>query len=258
MNDADLLAFAKRTVGDAAARLASEAGDHLATVTHTELDGREPKLVADAFLDDVLVTEFSSTGLPIVSEESGSVASEELREVCWVIDPLDGSVNYSRKSGPSAISVALCRKGAPIFGVLYSTTTSQLSWGGRNIGAWCEGRPIHVSRTAAPEQATICGGVPARFRTGDRPAVHAYFETLTRFSKVRMVGSAASSLLMVACGAADAYYEEQIMWWDVAAGLALVEGAGGEFHASGEDFHSPYRVVATNGAIGRAADWHVN
>lgn len=247
-DEAELLAFAKTAVADAAKAIDVRDGASLRQVVGTNFGGRETKLVADAVLEEALLEKFARTGLPVLSEESGLLDTGR-GDRCWVIDPLDGTVNFLRHAGPSAVSVALCRLGRPLFGVLYSLTDHELSWGGAHIGAWCAGRPIGVSTTPDAGQAVVCGGIPTRFACEDGLTVAAYFGRIASFSKVRMLGSAASALLMVAKGETDAYYEEQIMLWDVAGGVAIVEGAGGWSDLSGSDMAAPHVVFASNGLI---------
>lgn len=250
MNEhADFLEFAKNAVRSAAADFLAHGHDFLGQITGTELGGRETKLVADAVLEDALRGSFLSTGLSLLSEESGLIKQNSGNDLCWVIDPLDGSVNYLRGSGPSAISVALCRNDRPIFGVMYGLNTQTLSWGGHSFGAWSEGHPIRVSTTKRKEEGLICAGIPARFQSTDQDTLNTYFRLITRFSKIRMLGSAASSLLLLAQGGADAYCEDQIMFWDVAAGLAIVQGAGGIFNIRETGSQTPCMVLATNSQI---------
>jgi myo-inositol-1(or 4)-monophosphatase len=250
MNEhAELLEFAKNAVRSAAAEFQACGHDFLGQVRGTELGGRETKLVADAFLEDSLTNRLSETGLSLLSEESGLIERGTENDLRWVIDPLDGSVNYLRGSGPCAISVALCRNNQPVFGVLYTLNNQTLSWGGEGIGAWSGGDAIRVSTTKSAAEGLICAGIPARFRTNDQNALNSYFQLISRFAKVRMLGSAASSLLLVARGAADAYCEQQIMFWDVAAGLAIVQGAGGAFDVRQTGSVDPCTVLATNKQI---------
>lgn len=246
----EFLEFAKNAVKSVAADFFGYDREYLAQVTSRDLDGKETKLVADAVLDDALRSNFLRTGLSLLTEESGLIKQSSGNDPCWVIDALDGSVNYLRGSGPSAISVALCSNGEPMLGVLYSLNTRVLSWGGQDIGAWSDGRAIRVSATTRMDDGLICTGIPARFQSNNQNSVNAYFQIITMFSKVRMLGSAASSLLLVAQGGADAYFEDQIMLWDVAAGLALVKGAGGRVRMTlGAPVENSCWVVAATAAI---------
>lgn len=223
--------------------------ESLRQINGSLLQGREIKLVADRILDDVLLKQLMPTGISILSEESGLISQGADNDFLWVIDPLDGSVNFLRGIGPSAISVALWQGASPLFGVLYSLNTGILSWGGRGLGAWSKEKPIRVSSVARANQAVIFTGIPARFPVEDKAKVSRFCNVFTKFNKVRMIGSAACSLLMVAQGDADAYFEDQIMLWDVAAGLAILQGAGGLFVINQECHTSPYRVFAANESL---------
>ena len=244
----ELLGLARHAVTTAAATLARADHQKLKQVVAVELAGRETKIVADSKLEELLLAGLSGSRLPVLAEESGAVGDLGSGR-CWAVDPLDGSVNYLRGSGPSAISVALCDQGEPLFGVLHNISSGQLSWGGPGFGAWTEGVPIRVSQTACAEDGILCSGFPARFDTRAPDALPAYFRILGRFAKVRMLGSAASSLLMVARGEVDAYYEERIMLWDVAGGVALVRGAGGQARLTGTGLQQPYDVAASNARV---------
>jgi myo-inositol-1(or 4)-monophosphatase len=242
----NLLELAKRVTCAAGLEFLAAKQEHLRQVEGSVLQGREIKLAADRILDDILLQQLLPTGISILSEESGLLRQGVEPDLMWVIDPLDGTVNYLRGSGPSAISVALWHGAAPLFGVLYSLNSGILSWGGKGLGAWSDGNPIGVSGIAQPNQAVIVTGIPARFPIDNEGKLARFCQLITGFHKVRMIGSAASSLLMVAQGKADAYFEDQIMLWDVAAGLAILQGAGGIFVIDQENHVSPCRVFAAN------------
>lgn len=241
----ELLTFAKDTVNAVATEFLEHGPGHLGRVVREELEGKEIKITADTFLDAKLRTSFLGTGVSVLTEESGLI-EQGAGDLCWVVDPLDGSMNYLRGAGPSAISVALV-KGltTPLFGVVFSLGRGTISWGGADLGAYLDHSPIHVSDARRVAGSIVCGGFPARFRTEDESALNQYCGIIGQFSKVRMMGSATCSLLMVAEGQVDAYIEEDIMLWDVAAGLAILEGAGGTWSLTARS-GSPYqcRVIA--------------
>lgn len=220
-------------------------------VVDLQLGGREIKLEADTLLEKELIKGLSHTGIAILSEETGFIPGKSLPQLLWVIDPLDGSYNFSRSLGPSMISVALWDENEPVLGVLFNLVTKQMIFGGPRIGAHVGKNPVMVSDRTDRGQATLVTGFPSRFPIGDANAVSSFAEALTTFGKVRMIGSACASLALVATGSADVYAEHNIMFWDVAAGLAIVNGAGGTFQLEGvnlsEGLHSePCTVVASN------------
>ena len=208
----------------------------------TQMDTASEKLIVESILaarpDD-----------GIIGEEGTSRASKS--GITWVIDPLDGSYNFSRSLGPSMISVALWGANEPILGVMFNLVTKQMIFGGPQIGAHLGKNPVTVSDRTDRGQATLATGFPSRFPISDAKAVSSFAELLTSFGKVRMIGSACASLALVATGSADVYAEHNIMFWDIAAGLAIVNGAGGTFELEGvnlpEGIHSePCTVVASN------------
>ena len=241
-----LLELAKSATLSAGQEFFSTKQESLRQVEGSLLQGREVKLAADRILDDILLKHLIPTGISILSEESGLINPREDNELMWIIDPLDGTVNYLRDIGPSAISVALWQGQTPKFGVLYSLNTGILSWGGEGLGAWSQGNPIQVSSVEHANEAVICTGVPARFMIENEEKVSDFCNTIIKFNKVRMIGSAACSLLKVAEGNADAYFEDQIMLWDVAAALSILQGAGGAFVMEQQSHTSPCRIFAAN------------
>lgn len=210
---------------------------------------REMKAVIDTVLEEEILARLVPTGLPILSEERGEIKSDNPSGLRFVVDPLDGTVNYIRGLGAASISIALYQHDKPVFGVLGIYPTGQLAWGGKGMGAFVDNHPIKVSAISDPIKAVICSGFPSRFQFADIENSTHFIRTLTRYGKVRMVGAASISLLQVARGAAELYFENEIMLWDVAAGLALVEGAGGVLDVKEGQTPGALKVVASNGAI---------
>jgi myo-inositol-1(or 4)-monophosphatase len=210
---------------------------------------REVKAIADTMLDKDILQSLESTGLAILSEESGYIPARADSNYWFIVDPLDGTFNFVKGLGPSAISIALWEGDRPVFGVIYSVAERKLAWGGVGIGAFADGRRISVSDTSSRAQASICTGFPVLFDVANDGAMRNFWRTVTPYAKVRMLGSAAVSLLHVATGAADAYSEQGIMLWDVAAGLAIVDGAGGKSVMEKADSNWCYRVFASNASV---------
>jgi myo-inositol-1(or 4)-monophosphatase len=191
-------------------------------------DQRDVKLRADRESEDRIRKALgNATGYPVYGEEHGG--DETLREryePYWVVDPLDGTYNYLRGSALCAVSIGLMRGETPLLGVIHDfhagTTYSGIVAGDFRVN----GRPVIPQWETRQEQAALATGFPAGM---DRsPArMEAFVERIAPFKKVRMVGSAALALAYVAGGIYDVYYEEGIRLWDVAAGLALVQAAGG-------------------------------
>jgi myo-inositol-1(or 4)-monophosphatase len=246
-----------------AAGAAEEAGRFLLTAfregSHVkEAVGRDIKLAADIEAEQRILSILRAhSPYPVLSEEAGADGNL-LAEGChWVVDPLDGTFNFSRGIPICCVSIGLMSGGRPVLGVVYDFVTGVLYEGAKGQGCRANGRPIVVSSTQTMGQAVICTGFPLRadYSTQGLLAVARLAE---RFKKVRMLGSAAMSLAMVARGSADAYVERGISLWDVAGGLALVEAAGGLIDLQPAGGDGRFDVVATNGrwrmdAVGPAA-----
>lgn len=194
-------------------------------IEKTELGGREFKLVADRCAHEHLTEFLRPSGLPVLSEEDSASHLIDLAEA-WVIDPLDGSSNYMRRLGNSMVSCAYVVKGQPTIGYLFDILTGDFYMGGDGLPSTKNGEPIRCSTTTSQMSSVICTGFPARFDFTWTSDTEEFMSLLSTFGKVRMFGSAAYSLCLVATGAADIYMERSIMFWDVAAALAVAKGAG--------------------------------
>ena len=210
---------------------------------------RELKAEADLIIEKLLIDNLSLSGLNIMSEESGAINSEQKSRYRFIIDPIDGTVNFIRKINQCSISVALFDGNKPVFGVLGSYPSLQIAWGGKEMGAFLEEKIISVSSISSSKSGVLCTGYPSRFDFNANANIN-HLNLIQRFNKVRMLGSASQSLLMIAQGSVEAYFESNIMIWDVAAGLAIVEGAGGYYEIKIQnDLNSPIEVFASNNKI---------
>lgn len=196
---------------------------------------REIKVNLDYSLETEILEELrESSDLPILSEESDHVREDGL---WWIVDPLDGSLNWLRNIPFFSISIGLYRGIEPILGIVLDLVRDELYYGGKGLGAWLNDSPIRVSEINKKREAVLCTGFPSayEFRPNREQTVESIY---SEYLKVRMLGSAAMSLAYVARGTADVYWEEHIKLWDVAGGIALVQAAGGSvsFSTLNEDF----------------------
>jgi myo-inositol-1(or 4)-monophosphatase len=244
-----LLELAKSAATQAATRLLDCMTQGDKNYTHCVDQPREIKAIADTMLDKDILQSLASTGLTILSEESGYIPGREDSNYWFIVDPLDGTFNFVKGLGPSAVSIALWEGDKPVFGVIYSVAERKLAWGGVGMGAFAGGRRISVSDKSSPAEASICTGFPVRFDVENDSAMKDFWRVVRPYAKVRMLGSAAVSLHHVAAGSADAYSEQNIMLWDVAAGLAIVDGAGGGSRIEKADSRWCYRVFASNASL---------
>lgn len=244
-----LLELSKQAANQAGQRLLEGAVMARGSYTHCADNVREIKALADYAMEQDILQAIGPTGLPILSEESGYRPSGAQSDYWFIVDPLDGTFNYVKGLGPCAVSIALWQGQKPIFGVIYSVLDQELFWGGKNLGSFSSSGELSVSRTNDKKLASICTGFPARLDVSNEQALIKLWDVARHYAKVRMIGSAAISLLHVARGAADAYAEQNIMLWDVAAGLAIVEGAGGYVHSSPGTIEYSLDVFADNGVF---------
>jgi len=242
----ELLKLAKRTALSAGIAFNKTNNSSIRKITGHQISGREIKIAADLMLNKLIRGKLKKSRIPILSEESCCNKNVGKYDLLWIVDPLDGSVNYLRDIGPSMISISLWGRGSPLFGVLYDVCSRSLSWGGIGFGAWENGKRIHVSACSRRADGVLLTGIPARFPRRKMERKRNFTKILLSFNKVRMIGSAAASLLLIAKGAGDAYIEDNIMIWDVAAGLAIVQGADGGFKINQISALAPCRVFSAN------------
>jgi myo-inositol-1(or 4)-monophosphatase len=169
----------------------------------------------------------------------------------WYVDPLDGTTNFAHGFPVFCVSIALVRNEEQIeAGVLYDPTRDEMFSAERGDGATLNGIPIHVSTTARLAESLLGTGFPSHKRHGN-PNIHFYHQITLRSHGVRRAGSAALDLASVACGRYDGFWEFNLNPWDTAAGVLLVEEAGGRVtRFDGSPFRLDSReVLATNGII---------
>jgi myo-inositol-1(or 4)-monophosphatase len=187
------------------------------------------KLAADRRSQEIILAALAQgSGLPVISEEAGW---EPLRLSDdgvwrWIVDPLDGSLNFKQQIPLCCVSIGLWQGDRPWGGVIYDFKAGVMYKGVKGLGAWCQSTPLRVAPPREARRAVLMTGFPSG---GDyhQDKLLEFVNQVRCFRKLRLLGSAALSLAYVAAGRADAYLEKGIKLWDVAAGLALVAAAGG-------------------------------
>lgn len=247
MMDKDKLDSYLKTAAEAAVK----AGKFLAAYDMSNLQikssrGKDVKISADLESEGIILDFLRDRfDIPILSEETGLVGFEGESDLRWIVDPLDGSINFLKGIPVSCVSIALFNKSIPLLGVIYDFNRDELFTGITGMGAWLNGRAIAVSNMYDLSQAVLFTGVPPGADLSP-DALQKYINQIRAFKKLRWIGSAALSLAYVAAGRADAYMENGIMLWDVAAGLAIVSGATGKYYISEEKENGTYNVYAAN------------
>lgn len=169
----------------------------------------------------------------------------------WIVDPLDGTMNFVHGVPVFAISIGLQHRGRTVAGVIYDPNRRELFTAIQGEGARLNGRRIRVAPTRRLAQGLLSTGFPPNFREGKTAYLRWFRAFELQSHGVRRIGSTAVSLAYVACGRHEGFYEQELWPWDIAAGLLLVEEAGGRV----SDFQGrPVRlergeVVASNGLL---------
>lgn len=185
----------------------------------------------------------------ILAEESGRLDNHS--RFCWIIDPLDGTTNFSHGIAIFSVSVALSRDGEIVAGVVLNPATGELFAADSESGAAVNGQPIFVSGTPAIEDALLVTGFPYDYKTHLKKLVRRFSRCLEAAGGVRRMGSAALDLCYLACGRFDGYWEENLHPWDTAAGMLIARQAGATVTDFSGMAFSPDKkeLLATNGIL---------
>jgi myo-inositol-1(or 4)-monophosphatase len=208
----------------------------------TEYDLRSEELLVEAIHE-------AYPGDAILAEEEGQLGEGE---ACWLIDPLDGTTNFAHGLPIFTVSIAWAVDLRPLLGVVYDPMRDELFHALRGGGAWMNGRRLRVSQESELENSLLVTGFPYDRRTNPENNLDhfAAFALCTR--GVRRLGAASLDLANVAAGRFDGYWEVRLWPWDWAAGMLLVEEAGGRISRTdgGPDvFVQPTSMLASNGLI---------
>jgi myo-inositol-1(or 4)-monophosphatase len=200
---------------------------------------------AQELIGNLLLNEFPAHAL--YGEEG--IAGDQSSDHQWIVDPLDGTVNYFYGIPHFCVSIALRLHKQIVVGVVYDPIRNETWTGQRGEVSKLNGAPIHVSDRAELAETVVSIGLA---KTGE--TINTNFPLLQqmihRVRKCRVLGSAALDMAYVACGRFDAYIETGISLWDIAAGALLVENAGGTVDLRPrENMKDKYSIVASNGLI---------
>jgi myo-inositol-1(or 4)-monophosphatase len=184
----------------------------------------------------------------ILTEESGDLPKNSNTK--WIIDPIDGTVNFANGIPICCVSIAVEQDGEVIMGVVYNPFINEFFYAEKGKGAFLNDEPIQVSSKKSVSNSCLVTGFPYKYSEGQ-----GMLETFSSFIKqgipIRRLGSAAIDLCWVACGRFDGYYEFFLNPWDSAAGFLIVQEAGGRVTDFQGNAYSPYqeKIIATNGLI---------
>jgi myo-inositol-1(or 4)-monophosphatase len=243
------LQVARRAAAEAAALLEARAGvDRVREKARADLVTAVDDAAEEAILARIRA-HFPDDG--IVAEESASAPLEEGRR--WIVDPLDGTINFVHNHPFVCVSIALADEDGLAVGVIHAPLLGEVYHAVRGGGAFLNDRPIRVSAVEEPARALWATGFPFKRGKGD-PEV--YFRLVTDIllasHGVRRAGAAALDLAYVAAGRVEGFFEIGLSPWDIAAGILLVEEAGGVVGGWPGDERHPLatgRILASNGTL---------
>jgi len=188
--------------------------------------GKDVKLKADIETEKLIKKYLQSkSDIPILGEETGASVSD-LGEIFWVIDPLDGTANYSRNIPICCVSIALISDFEPVIGVIYDFNNDDIYEGSIESEAKLNNTNIYVNNNTKKNVSILLTGLPLLTDYSDITLLN-MVKDFQLWKKVRMIGSAAMAAAYVASAKADMYKEQGSFLWDVAAGAAIVNAAGG-------------------------------
>ncbi len=185
----------------------------------------------------------------ILSEETGELKTES--EFKWIIDPIDGTVNFSNGIPLCCVSIALEKNGEMLLGCVYNPLMDEFYFAQQGMGAFLNDKKITVSSKNEVIKSCLVTGFPYTYLDAPNGPLQVFEKLVRRGVPVRRLGSAAIDLCWVAAGRFDGFYEHNLQAWDSAAGFLMVEEAGGKVTDFKGNPYSPYQphLLATNGNI---------
>jgi myo-inositol-1(or 4)-monophosphatase len=208
----------------------------------TEADHASEKAIFD-----VIKTDFP--GHFILSEESGEIVMDSTYK--WIIDPIDGTVNFAHGIPICCVSIGLEQEGEMIMGAVYNPFINEFYFAQKGFGASLNDNLIKVSDETSVSKSCLVTGFPYTYLDHPNGPLEVFSRLIREGVPVRRLGSAAMDLCWVAAGRFDGFYEHKLQAWDSAAGYLIVEEAGGRVSDFTGKKYSPYQphIVATNGKI---------
>ena len=210
---------------------------------------RDTKLIADIKSEKLILDILDKESkYPVLAEETGK-SSDDLGEIFWVVDPLDGTANYNRNIPICCVSIGLVRNMKPVIGVIFDFNNSDIFVGDNvNKQATLNNIDINVSDIEKRNDGVLITGLPFNTDYSDN-ALKKLISDMQTWKKVRMIGSAAMASCYVASGKAELYQENGIYLWDIIAGAAIVESAGGKAEINNINETFQVDVIFSNSKI---------
>lgn len=244
-----MLNFAIETAREAGNILLEKFGRKINVSKKGEIDlVTDADLASEKFIIDRIKTYYPRHS--ILAEESGEAVLIKDSKWKWIIDPLDGTTNYAHGYPCFCVTLALENDGEIVIGVSYDPTRDEMFSAEKGQGASLNNKPIAVSETSKLSESLLVTGFP--YDVANRSNFAGNFTNMLLKSRaVRRDGSAAIDLAYVACGRFDGFWEEGLNPWDMAAGVLLVEEAGGKVSCYDGSKFSIYKppICTSNGLI---------
>jgi myo-inositol-1(or 4)-monophosphatase len=209
----------------------------------------EADLAAERHFREIIARRFPSH--IVLGEEAPGRSGPAEARCRWIIDPVDGTTNFAHGLALFCVSIALEIDGELKVGVVYDPMGEELFTAERGQGARLNGLPIRVSEATEIVDSLLCTGFPYSVREDPRRQVEVFRAFLGRARAVRRLGSAALDLCYVAAGRFEGFWELQLHAWDMAAGVLIIQEAGGRVtrYDDGEIDLFGGQIVATNGRV---------
>jgi myo-inositol-1(or 4)-monophosphatase len=185
----------------------------------------------------------------ILSEETGEIKTDS--EYKWIIDPIDGTINFASGIPLCCVSIGVEKAGEMILGAVYNPFIGELFFAEKNCGATLNDKKISVTKKTELLHSCLVTGFPYSYLDTENSPLQVFERFIRKGVPVRRLGSAAIDLCWVATGRFDGFYEHKLSAWDSAAGFLIVEEAGGRVTDFEGNKYSPYQphIIATNGLI---------
>jgi myo-inositol-1(or 4)-monophosphatase len=186
-----------------------------------------------------------------LSEEKGEMKNKT-SSIVWIIDPLDGTVNFAHEIPHFCVSIAATKQGHPLLGIVFQPMTNELFVAEKGKGAFLNGKPLSVSKTDDLANSFLATGFPYNLQENPHQCKDRFCKVMQAGIPLRRLGSAALDLAYVAAGRFDGFWEVHLAPWDVAAGVLLVEESKGRITSLEGDalrLEKPEALLASNGKI---------
>lgn len=185
----------------------------------------------------------------ILSEETGAIIQDSAYK--WIIDPIDGTINFANGIPICCVSIGIEYEGKMILGAVYNPFMNEFFFAQRSYGATLNDKIIHVSDKDNVATSCLVTGFPYKYLDQPNGPLDVFERLIRKGIPVRRLGSAAIDLCWVAAGRFDGFYEHKLQVWDSAAGFLIVEEAGGKVTDLTGNYYNPYQpgIIATNGKI---------